>query len=97
MIFCFDRVVTPSELGVKRRTIVPPSGGWLPNTLYVVDVAFSPDSVVHRGLLYTDYVTDGSIELLAVNRILNPAYEVKADVGEMFYIKAVRALGSDPI
>lgn len=71
-----------------NQYIVPPKGGWKEETVYEVDVAFSPDNPVHPALFYSGFLNnDGTPG--GYNRIWNPTYHIYS-IEDVHYLRVVR-------
>ena len=75
----------------QERTIVPPEGGWKPNTLYLVRVSFRRTNPVHESYLRTGFIAhDGAFG--GYCEIFNNTYEEVKQAREAHYLQAVRVL-----
>ena len=75
----------------QERTIVPPEGGWKPNTLYLVRVSFRKSNPVHESYLRTDFIApDGDFS--GYCEIFNNSYGEVKQAREAHYLQAVRVL-----
>jgi len=83
---------TPSELGIKKGTTVPPKGGWKASTYYIVEVAFSSCNVIFKTLFYSGFLVEG--EPSAFNGILSTQSDAHR-LKDTYYLKAVEELEID--
>lgn len=75
----------------QERTIVPPEGGWKPNTLYLVHVSFRRTNPVHESYLRTGFIAhDGAFG--GYCEIFNNSYAEVKQAREAHYLQAVRVL-----
>lgn len=79
-------VSTPRRQGIEARTIIPPKDGWKEQTYYIVDVAFSPDNVIHRTIFYTGFL-NGNMEPAGYNAFW--FHEEIMRYGNAYYLKAI--------
>ena len=96
----FGSFITPIEKSLpievfkmppQERTIVPPEGGWKPNTLYLVRVSFRRTNPVHESYLRTGFIAhDGAFG--GYCEIFNNSYEEVKQAREAHYLQAVRVL-----
>lgn len=81
---------TPSELKIKRGTVIPPKEGWNPRTYYIVEVAFSSSNVIHKTLFYSGFLTDS--KPCGYNTLFSPNYEENYSIKDVYYLKAIETL-----
>ena len=75
---------TPTELKIKKRTIIPPEEGWEDDEWYAIDVSFGAGNPIHEGVYYRSEVglysfvitTDGQAE----------------NIRSVYYMKGIRKL-----
>ncbi len=44
------------DLPPKTRTIIPPAGGWMPQTYYIVEAAFSTVNLIHDYIFFSGFL-----------------------------------------
>lgn len=79
----------------EKKAIIPPEGGWEPDTYYVVEVAFTSTNVIHHSIFYTGFLTKEGVPG-AYNRIMNASYsnyEPQYTITDAYYMKAVSKIG----
>lgn len=81
---------TPKQIGITERTIIPPKNGWETKAYYLVDVAFSPNNIIHRAFFHAGFLnekdgTPGGYNELAF-------YEDKKTISDVFYMKVIRKI-----
>ena len=81
---------TPSELKIKKGTVVPPVNGWKEGTYYVVKVAFGSGNVIHKSLFYSGFLQDG--KPCGYNCLLSPVYDTKYKLTQTYYLEVVEEL-----
>ena len=84
---------TPSELGIKKGTVIPPKGGWKASTYYIVEVAFSSCNVIFKTLYYSGFLSDGKPS--GYNGILSTKLEDLQNLNDTYYLKVVEELDID--
>ena len=77
---------TPSELKIKKGTVIGPKSGWKPKTYYIVNV-------IHKALFYSGFLTNA--KPCGYNRIINPKYEENCDINKAYYLEVVEELDID--
>lgn len=72
-----------------ERTIIPPEGGWVPRTYYVVEVASRPSNLIHRAIFYSGFLNEGVPA--GYNAIYNATYEREdiKPIQRVHYLKAI--------
>lgn len=78
---------TPAELKIKR-CVIPPPGGWNPNTYYIVDVAFNSSNPIHRAIFYTGFLSKGG-HPQGYNSFVTSD---NAEISDAYYVKALAEL-----
>ncbi len=79
----------------KRKEIIPPKGGWEEKAYYMVEVAYTQFNVIHRGILYAQFLNGPKGSPRGLNEIWSPLYEGKHYVSEIYYMKAISKLAID--
>lgn len=86
-------ILMKSEVGQlpKIHGIIVPKGGWKPNTVYLVRVAWRSSNPVYRALLHVGFVDKGGQQLsgycLVWNHSMQPEF-----AGGAYYLEAEREL-----
>ena len=84
---------TPSELKIKKGTIIPPVNGWKEKTYYVVRVALGSENVIHKSLFYSGFLQDS--KPCGYNCLLNPVYDTKYKLTQTYYLQVIEQLSVD--
>lgn len=75
------------------KQIIPPEGGWEPNTYYAVDVAFRSSNPVHRAIFYSGFLNDGKGGPGGYNGVFSHSYEEQQyPIHRTYYLKVIRKL-----
>ena len=61
------KYITPKTLGITKRYIEPPNGGWKERSYYVVEYARTLGCLVKKGIFYTGEIYDN--EPMAYNAL----------------------------
>lgn len=52
----------PHNIGITKKTIIPPEHGWKERQYYVVEVAFNEHNPIHKALFYSGFLNGGTNE-----------------------------------
>ena len=82
------KYITPKILGITKRHIEPPNGGWKERSYYVVEYARTSGCLVKKGIFYTGEIYDN--EPMAYNALGVFTYEdYIIRLQELYYCKAL--------
>jgi len=73
-----------------------PEGGWKPNTIYLVKVAWNPNNPIHSAIFYSGFLDDKGMPG-TYSCLLTPNYEAGRNLiqnGTLYYFEIVRELVS---
>ena len=79
--------ITPSRIGIRERTIIPPECGWEAQEHYLVDVAFNTSNVIHRKIFYTGFIHEKSGMPNGYNEFLG--CEDHLTIQDAYYMKII--------
>ena len=80
--------MTPRQNGIEERTY----SGWDPNRYYIVDVAFSPDNVIHRRIFYSGFLNKKR-QPGGYNQFFTS--DERKTIIDAYYLKVIVMLGSN--
>ena len=73
----------------KKQTIIPPEGGWKPNTYYLVEAAFSETNPIYGYIFFTGYLDDNGTPSQYNFFCL---YAEDLDISNVYYMRAIKEL-----
>lgn len=82
----------PKQKNKRIQHIYPPPDGWLPQTLYLVEVKFFANNPVHRSTFYTGFLDNG--KPCGYNDLHNPGMCESNQIEDVFYLRAIRVLAT---
>lgn len=74
----------PSELNIKKGTIIEPIGGFQDSSYYVVEVAYSSHNPIHRAILYTGFNLGSYSAIFCQGSV--------SSVEEVYYLKGLKEI-----
>lgn len=74
----------------RINIIIPPEGGWKPQTYYHVEISSSPSNPIHGGLFYSGFLDERG-NPCGYNELLHP-WDEHPSCQELYYIKALKPL-----
>lgn len=78
----------------KKQTIIPPEGGWKPQTVYLVEVSFNHQNPIHRALFKTGFLNGPKNGPGGYNELWG-RYERTYEIHQVYYMKAIREVCSE--
>lgn len=77
-----------------KKGIICPEGGWKPNTMYLVKVAFSAGNPVHTAFFHSGHLPrNGGFGGYA--EVYHPSYECPAQVSKVYYMEVIEEMHPD--
>lgn len=74
----------PSELNIKKGTIIRPDGGFKDSSYYVVEVAYNAHNPIHKAVLYTGFNLGSYSAIFCQGTISN--------IKEVYYLKSLKEI-----
>ena len=71
----------------RSNTIIPPDGGWKPQTYYHVEISSGPSNPIHGGIFYSGFLDERG-NPAGYNELLHP-WDEHPSCQELYYIKAL--------
>jgi len=78
---------TPSELRIKKGTVIPPKGGWVKSTYYIVWASFSEGNPIHKYIFYSGFLNNG--EPAGYNGFLSTNISDKLDYSSAYHLEVI--------
>ena len=82
---------TPSELKIKKGTVIPPDNGWKEKTYYLTEVACSKFNVIHNKIFYSGFLHLGVPGGYSGFGCFNRDDEMRT-LGDIYYAKVLEVL-----
>ena len=76
----------------EERTIVIPDGGWKPQTVYWVLVAFNKFNPIHYAVFYSGFLNGKDNGPGGYNSIFAPTHDSTHHIGQLHFLEVIKEL-----
>lgn len=76
----------------EKRTIIVPAGGWKPQTVYWVLVAFNKNNPIHYAIFYSGFLNGKDKAPGGYNSIFAPTHNYVHHLGNLHFLEVVKEL-----